>query len=81
MFTLKDRLEELEKLMEDTYRLTSQSTPIEDGMICIASVDNLYHRARVYSLIDGKVIDASHNIDSTVLSALNNIYINELITK
>ncbi|XP_041361192.1 tudor domain-containing protein 7-like isoform X1 [Gigantopelta aegis] len=49
-----DRLEELEKIMEGLYSLTNSTSPITDGMICIASVDNLFHRVRVYSVADGK---------------------------
>ncbi|XP_050389099.2 tudor domain-containing protein 7 isoform X2 [Patella vulgata] len=47
-----DKLEELEAQLEAFYKLAPYDQTIEVGMVCVISLDTLYHRVKVLS-IDG----------------------------
>lgn len=44
---LKDKLEELEKKLEEVFHSAVEDVEIAEGQVCVAYVDELYHRVRV----------------------------------
>lgn len=44
---LKDKLEELEKKLEEVFHSSEEDVEIAEGQVCVAYVDELYHRVRV----------------------------------
>ena len=44
---LKDKLEELERKLEDAFHAAGDDVPeIREGQVCVAYVDGLFHRVR-----------------------------------
>lgn len=46
-FCLKDKLEELEKKLEEVFHSSEEDVEIAEGQVCVAYVDELYHRVLV----------------------------------
>lgn len=53
---LKDKLEELEKKLEEAFHSAEEDVEIAEGQVCVAYVDELFHRVRVIKK-DSKKVD------------------------
>lgn len=53
---LKDKLEELEKKLEEAFHSAEEDVEIVEGQVCVAYVDELFHRVRVIKK-DSKKVD------------------------